>query len=74
MLSLWFTRIYIRVGTGTVMGVHGSAIGYCSAGKSVSGSCPYFYRTYGVTHLRVVDLMSTRVIGAHINHTGKVSE
>jgi hypothetical protein len=31
MLSLWFTRIYIRVGTGTVMGVHGSAIGYCSA-------------------------------------------
>ena len=28
MLSLWFTRIYIRVDTGTVMGVHGSAIGY----------------------------------------------
>ena len=26
MLSLWFARIYIRVDTGTVMGVHGSAI------------------------------------------------
>ena len=25
MLSLWFTRINIRVDTGTVMGVHGSA-------------------------------------------------
>ena len=36
MLSLWFIRIYICVDTGTVMGVHGSAIGYCSAGKSVS--------------------------------------
>ena len=35
MLSLWFTRIYIRVDTGTVMGVHGSAIGYYSTGKSV---------------------------------------
>ena len=41
MLSLWFTRIYIRVGTGTVMGVHGYAIGYCSARKSVSGSGLY---------------------------------
>ena len=28
MLSVWFTRIYIHVGAGTNMGVHGSAIGY----------------------------------------------
>ena len=28
MLSLRFTRIYIHVGAGTFMGVHGSAIGY----------------------------------------------
>ena len=41
MLSLRLTRIYIRVGAGNFMGVHGSAIGYCSTGKQVSGSCPY---------------------------------
>ena len=41
MLILRFTRIYIRVGAGTNMGVHGSAIGYCSAKEKISGSCPH---------------------------------
>ena len=66
MLSLWFTRIYIRVDTGTVMGVHGSAIGYCSAGKISFRFMSVFYRTYGVTHLRVEDFLSSRVIGARL--------
>ena len=66
MLSLRFTRIYIRVGAGTFMGVHGSAIGYCNARKESFRFMSVSYRTYGVTHLRVVDLLSTRVIGARV--------
>ena len=45
------------------MGVHGSAIGYCSAKEKVSGSCPYPTELMG-SHLRVVDFLSIRVIGA----------
>ena len=73
MLILRFTQIYIRVGAETLMGVHGSAIGYCCE-KDSFRFMSVSYRTYGVTHLRVVDLLSTRVIGACIYHNGKVSE
>ena len=66
MLSLWFTRIYIHVGAGTIMGVHGSAISYCSAGKISFRFMSIFYQTYGVTHLRVEDFLSIRVIGAQV--------
>ena len=47
MLTNGFTRILIRVGAGTIMGVHGSAIGYCSTRKKVSGSCPYHTEPMG---------------------------
>ena len=40
MLSLRFTRIYIRVGAGTFMGVMAPLLVIVPR-KKVSGSCPY---------------------------------
>ena len=51
----------IRVGIGVNMDVHGSAIDHWSEGVPVMS---IIHRTYRVTCLRVIDLLSTRWLGA----------
>ena len=65
MLSLWFTRIHIRVGAGTIM-VSMAPLLVIDPKKVSFWFMSVFYRTYGVTQLRVVYLLSTRVIGARV--------
>ena len=65
-----FTRIFIRVGIGVNMGVHGSDVDHWSERVPVMS---ILHWTYRVTRFRVIYLLNTRQ-GVWEKVTGKVSE
>ena len=65
-----FTRIFIRVGIGVNMGVHGSDVDHWSESVPVMSM---LHRTYRVTRLRIIYLLNTRQ-GVWEKITEKVSD